>query len=118
VQSSRACRSGPFLMDTQDIITGADLGYRPVIEDDHNAVPNPYSREGMTQQMGHIDDTPMYEDADMERLYSQPKANVGDSETQGVEDPHNGITSATQGEQSEDLATQVLCDKEIQTISK
>jgi hypothetical protein len=38
----------------------------------------------------------MYEDADMERLYSHPKADVGDSETQGVDyDPYSGTTGAT-----------------------
>jgi hypothetical protein len=78
-------------VDTQDIVGGADLGYRPVIEDDHNVVPNPYSREDMAQQMCPMDDTPMYKDADMEWLYSHPKADVSDNETQGVKDPHNGL---------------------------
>ncbi|KAE8038682.1 hypothetical protein FH972_011163 [Carpinus fangiana] len=104
-------------MDTQDIVTGADLGYRPLIEDDHNTIPNPYSREGMAQQMGHMDDIPMYEDADIEWLYFQPEADVGDSETQGVENPHSGTTGATKGEQSEDPAARVLRDKEIRTIN-
>ena len=60
----------------------------------------------------------MYEDADMKRLYSQPEADVDDSETQGVQDPHSGTTGATQDEQFEDSITRVLRDKKIQTISK
>ena len=118
VQPSHAQKSRPFLVDTQDIVIGVDLGYRPVIEYDHNAVPNPYSRKGMAQQAPMTDNTPMYEDFDMELLYSQPEANVDDSETQGVEDPHSGTTGSTQGEQFEDPATRVLHDKEIWTVSK
>jgi hypothetical protein len=64
-------------VDTHEIASGVDLGYRPEIVND---VPNPYSRDGMAQQMGLTDDTPMYEDADMEQLYSHPEADVGDSE--------------------------------------
>jgi hypothetical protein len=82
---------GQFEVDTQDIVCGENVGYRPVLEVEHNAVPNPYSWEGMAQQMGYMDDTPRYEDTNMEQLYSYNEANVGDSETQGVDDPHSGI---------------------------
>jgi hypothetical protein len=116
VQPSRRRVPAPFFVDTEDIVSGADLGYRPEIVND---VPNPYSREGMAQQMGLMDDTPMYEDADMEQLYSHPEADVGDSEPQGCdEEPHSGTTGATQDGQVEDPATRVLRDKEIRTISK
>ena len=118
MQPSRAHRSRPFLVDTQDIVISVDLGYKPVIEDGHNAVPNPYSREGMAQQAPMTDNTPMYKDANIERLYSQLKADVDDSETQGVKDPYSGTTGATQGKQFEDPTTRVLSDKEIRTISK
>ncbi|KAE8055736.1 hypothetical protein FH972_012558 [Carpinus fangiana] len=50
----------------------------------------------MAQQMSYMDDTPRYEDADMERLHTYHEADVGDSKTQGVDDPHNGA-GATQG---------------------
>jgi hypothetical protein len=73
--------SGQFLVDTQDIISGENIGYRQVLEVDHNAIPNPYSQEGMEHRTSHVDDTPMCEDANIERLYSHPEANVGDSET-------------------------------------
>ena len=66
--------------------------------------------------MGYMDDTPKYKDANIEWLYSHSKANVGDSGTHGLDDPYSGA-SAMQGEQSEDLATQVLRDREIWTIS-
>ncbi|KAE8056077.1 hypothetical protein FH972_012875 [Carpinus fangiana] len=69
----------------------------------------------MTQQMGYMDDTFIYEDADMERLYSHNDADVGDNETQGSDDPQSG-TGATQGEQSKDPATRVLRDRELRTI--
>jgi hypothetical protein len=115
VQPSRRRLPAPFV-DTQDIVTGADLGYRLEIVND---VPNPYSREGMARQMGLMDDTPMYEDADMEQLYSHLEADVGDSEPQGCDqDPHSVTTGATQDEQVKDPATRVLRDKEIRTISK
>ena len=65
---------------------------------------------------GYMDDTPRYEDADMEWLYSHSEADVGDSGTHGLDDPHSG-TGATQGEQFEDPTTRVLLDKEIWTIS-
>jgi hypothetical protein len=112
VQLSPAHGSEQFVVDTQDIISGENLGYKLVLEVDHNTVPNPYSRDGMAQQMSYMDDTPRYEDANMERLYSHHEANMGDNETQGVDDPHSG-TGATQGEQSKDPATQVLRDREI-----
>ena len=125
VQPSLMHRSRQFLVDTQAIVTEQDIGYRPMFEDDHNAGHNPYSREAMAQGTSHMDDTPMYEDADMEQMYSHPEVDVGDSETQGVdsetqgvEDPHSGTTGATLGEQSEDPATRVLRDKEVRTISK
>ncbi|KAE8099637.1 hypothetical protein FH972_017602 [Carpinus fangiana] len=70
----------------------------------------------MAQQMGDMDDTPRYEDVDMEWLYSHSEADVGDSRTHGLDDPHSG-TGATQGEQFEDPATRVLRDKDIRTIS-
>ena len=113
VQPSPVPRSGQFLMDTQDIVTDQNIEYRPVFQVDHNAGHNPYSQEGMAQGTNHMDDTHMYEDADLEWMYSHPEVDVGDNEAQGVEDPHSGTTGATQGEQSEDLAIQVLCDKEI-----
>ena len=72
----------------------------------------------MAQGTSYIDDTPMYEDANMERMYSHPEVDVGDNKAQGVEDSHSGTTGATQGEQSEDPTTRVLRDKEIRTISK
>jgi hypothetical protein len=106
------------MVDTQDIVIRANLGYRPII-DEHDVVPNLYSREGMARQMGCMDDTPKYEDVDMKRLYSHTDGDVGDNETQGPEDPHrHSGASATQGEQSEDPTTRVLRDKEIRTISK
>jgi hypothetical protein len=115
VQPPRRRVPAPFV-DTQDIASGVDMGYRPEIVND---VPNPYSRDDMAQQMGFMDDTPMYEDADMEQLYSHLEADVGDSEPQGCDqDPHSGTTGATRDEQSQDPATRVLRDKEIQTISK
>jgi hypothetical protein len=104
-------------VDTQDIVSGENVGYKLVLEVEQNAVPNPYSQEGMTQQMSYIDDTPIYEDTDMERLYSHNKADVGDSETQGLDNSHSE-TSATQGKQSKDPTTRVLRDREIRTISK
>ena len=45
VQPSPAHGSKQFVVDTQDIVSGENLGYRPVLEVDHNALPNPYSRE-------------------------------------------------------------------------
>ena len=118
VQPSLMHRSRQFLVDTQAIVTEQNIGYRPVFEDDHNAGHNPYSRKAMAQGTSHMDDNLMYENADIEQMYSHPKVDVGDSETQGVEDPHSGTTGATQGEQFEDPATRVLRDKEIRTISK
>jgi hypothetical protein len=29
------------------MVSGENVGYRPVLEVEQNAVPNPYSREGM-----------------------------------------------------------------------
>jgi hypothetical protein len=43
VQPSRRRWPAPFV-DTQEIASGVDLGYRPEIVND---VPNPYSRDGM-----------------------------------------------------------------------
>ena len=51
-----------------------------MLEVDQTADPNPYSREGMAQ-MGYMDHTPTYDDANMERLYSHNEADMGDSET-------------------------------------
>jgi hypothetical protein len=87
-----------------------------MLEVEQNPVLNPYSLEGMTQ-MGYMDDITRYEDADVEWLYSHNEVDVGDNETQGLNDPHNG-TSATQGKQSKDPATRVLRDREIRTINK
>jgi hypothetical protein len=95
VQPSPVHGFGQFLVHTQDIIGGENLGYRPVLEVDHNAVPNPYSQEGMAQHTSYMDDTPRYEDADMEWLYSHHEVDVGDSETQGVDNPHSGTIGAT-----------------------
>jgi hypothetical protein len=69
VQPSRRRVPAPFV-DTQDIASGVDMGYRPEIVND----------DGMAHQMGLMDDTPMYEDVDMEQLYFHPEADVGDSE--------------------------------------
>ena len=49
VQSSPAHGFGQFEMDTQDIVSGENLGYRPVLEAKHKAIPSPYSRESMAQ---------------------------------------------------------------------
>jgi hypothetical protein len=87
-----------------------------MLEVEQNPVLNPYSLEGMTQ-MGYMDDITRYEDADVEWLYSHNEVDVGDNETQGLNDPHNG-TGATQGKQSKDPATRVLRDREIRTINK
>jgi hypothetical protein len=96
VQQFPAHGSRHVEVDTQAIVTGDNVGYRPVLEVEQNAVPNPYSREGIAH-MGYMDHTPIYKDADMERLYSHNEADVGDSETQGPDNPHSR-TSATQGE--------------------
>ena len=77
VQPSPMHRSRQFFVDIQAIITEQDVGYRPMFEDDHNAGHNPYSREAMAQGTSHIDDTPMYENADIEQMYSHPEVDVG-----------------------------------------
>jgi hypothetical protein len=90
--------------------------YRPVLLSDQTVVPNPYNREGINQ-MGFMDHTPTYDNADIEQLYSHNEAYVGDSETHGQDDLHGG-TSAMDGEQSEDPASKMLGPKEFWTISK
>jgi hypothetical protein len=64
--------------------------------------------------MGH---TPTYDDVDVERLYSHNEADVDDSETQTSNGLHGGI-GATHGKQSENLTSQVLGKKHLQTINK
>ena len=46
---SPALGSAQFLVDTHDIVTDQNIGYRPILEEEQGVVPNPYSREGMAQ---------------------------------------------------------------------
>jgi hypothetical protein len=80
-------------MDTQDIVSDENLGYRPILEVKNNTVPNPCNQEGIAQQMDNMDDTPRYEDANMDRHYSYSEADVGDNGTQRLDDPHS-VTGA------------------------
>ena len=61
-------------------------------------------------QMWYMDHIPMYDDADVERLYFHKEADVDDSETQASDDLHGGI-GVTHGEQFEDPSSQVLGKK-------
>jgi hypothetical protein len=72
------------------------IGYRPVLPSYQIVVSNSYSQEGIAQ-MGYMDHTLTYDDADVKRLYSHNEADVDDSETQAPDDLHGGI-GATHGE--------------------
>ena len=54
--------------------------------------------------MSYMDDTPKYEDADIEWLYSHHEADVGDSKIPSIDDSYSG-TGAAQSELSKDPTT-------------
>jgi hypothetical protein len=69
-------------IDTQDVavIMMQQIRYRLVLLSYQTVVPNPYSQEGMAQ-MGFMDHTPMYDNANVEWRYSHNDANMDDGET-------------------------------------